>query len=121
MFALAVGRNGKQISEGIIGKNGVFKFDGYCLEMKELPYWVRFSVIKEHGVYVIYTGFLMAVIAVIWRFLFYKRELVGTITKNDSVAVLVVAGKSEFYKSLAVEEFDNLFNRIFSNKGSSVI
>lgn len=117
VFAIAVGRDGKQIAEGTIAKNGAFVFDGYRLEMRELPFWVRFSVIKERGVFIIYFGFLIASIAVIWRFLFFKRELVATIRKNDDGLCLVVAAKSEFYTSLAEEEFDKLFNQICLKKG----
>jgi hypothetical protein len=109
VFAIAVGRKGKEIAEGTIEKNGSFAFEGYHLIMKELPFWVRFSVIKEHGVSVIYTGFFLACVAVIWRFLFYKREIIGKIRENEGRLCLEIAGRSEFYKSLAADEFAKLF------------
>jgi len=77
-----------------------------------MPFWVRFYVIKERGVSILYTGFAIACLAVIWRLLFYRREIVGAVREQDGVRCLVVAGRSEYYKSLAEDEFVKLFSGI---------
>jgi hypothetical protein len=106
-------RDGNKISEGTIPRNGAMEFAGYRLEMQDLRYWVRFSVIKELGVPIIYAGFALASLAVIWRFLFYRREIVGAVREVDGKRHLVVAARSEFYKSLAEDEFTQLFEKLF--------
>jgi len=111
-FSIIVERDGKKVGEGIVPKNGSMEFDGNRLEMRELPFWVRFYVIKERGVSILYTGFIIACCAVIWRLLFYRREIVGVIREEAGERRLVVAAKSEFYKKLAEDEFDKMFGEI---------
>lgn len=121
VFQIAVGRDGKKIAEGTIAKNGSFAFDGNRLELRELPFWVRFSVIKEHGIFIVYAGFFLACVAVVWRFLFFKREIVGAVREKEGRRRLVVAGRSEFYKSLAEDEFTTLFHNVCPQPGRSDI
>jgi len=80
--------------------------------MRDMPFWVRFYVIKQRGISILYAGFLLASIGVIWRLLFYRRELVGSVRQQDGGCCLVVAARSEYYKSLAEDEFDKMFGEI---------
>lgn len=111
-FSIVVERDGKKVGEGIVPKNGTMEFDGNRLEMRELPFWVRFYVIKERGVSILYAGLAIACIAIIWRLLFYRREIVGAIRDEEGERRLVVAARSEFYKSLAEDEFEKLFGEM---------
>jgi hypothetical protein len=117
VFSISVGRDGKKIEEGTIARNGVMKFAGYSLEMPETPFWVRFSVIKEHGIAIVYAGFAMASIAAIWRLLFFKREIVGVVREEKGERLLVLAARSEYYKSLAEDEFRKLISQMFEKSG----
>lgn len=112
MFFIAVERDGKKIAEGLVPKNGTLEFAGYRLEMRDMPFWVRFYVVKQRGLSILYAGFAIATIGVIWRLLFYRREIVGAVREQDGVRCLVVAGRSEYYKSLAEDEFTKLFSDI---------
>jgi hypothetical protein len=112
MFFIAVEQGGNKIAEGLVPKNGALEFAGYRLEMRDMPFWVRFYVVKQRGLSILYAGFALATIGVIWRLLFYRREIVGAVREQDGVRFLVVAGRSEYYKSLAEDEFVKLFNGI---------
>lgn len=112
VFVISVEQGGNKIADGIIPKNGALSFDGHRLEMLQMPYWVRFSVIKEHGIPLLYTGFAIASVAIVWRFLFYRREIIGAVRRENGGLRLFVAGRSEFYKSLAEDEFTALFNEV---------
>lgn len=116
-FFIVAERDGRKVAEGVVPKNGVLELGGNRLEMKELRYWVRFYVITQRGLPILYLGFAIACIGVIWRMIFYKRELVGAVREGAQGGVLVVAGRSEYYKSLAEDEFDKLFNKITGAKG----
>ena len=116
VFFIAVERDGKKIAEGLVPKNGSLEFAGYRLEMREMPFWVRFYVVKQRGVSILYAGFALATIGVIWRLLFYRREIIGAVREQNGVRCLVVAGRSEYYKSLAEDEFVKLFSAV-SHKG----
>jgi cytochrome c biogenesis protein ResB len=112
VFKIVVERDKKKVVEGNVAKNGVLAFNGYRLEMHEMPFWVRFYVIKERGLSILYAGFAIASMAVIWRLIFFRRELVGVVREVDGARRLVVAGRAEYYKSLAEDEFAKLFNGI---------
>ena len=115
-FFIVVEHNGEKIGEGTITNNGVLEFNGHRLELQEMPFWVRFYVIKERGVSILYTGFIIACCAVIWRLLFFRREIVGAVREENGVRHLVVAAKSEFYKNLAEDEFTKLFDDIVGHQ-----
>lgn len=112
MFFFAVEQDGKKVAEGLVPKNGALEFAGYRLEMRDMPFWVRFYVVKQRGLSILYAGFAIATIGVIWRLLFFRREIVGSVREQDGVRCLEVAGRSEYYKSLAEDEFVKLFSEI---------
>ncbi len=117
VFFIAVERDGKKVAEGLVPKNGTLEFDGKRLEMQELRYWVRFYVITQRGLSILYLGFAVACIAVVWRMIFYKREIVGAVRESEGERLLVVAGRSEYYKDLAEDEFNKLFCKITGKSG----
>ncbi len=111
-FYISVEKEGKKIADGLVPKSGVLEFAGNRLEMQELRYWVRFYVIAQRGLPILYLGFAVACIAIIWRMIFFKREILGAVREKDGERCLVVAGRSEYYKSLAEDEFAKLFRKI---------
>ena len=111
-FFLVAEKNGRKVGEALVPKNGVFEFAGNRLEMPELRYWVRLYVISQHGLPILYLGFAVACIAVIWRMVFYKREVVGAVRELDGGRCLELACRSEYYKSLAEDEFTKLFGKV---------
>ena len=116
VFFISVEQYGKKIAEGLVPKNGSLDFAGHRLEMRDMPFWVRFYVIKQRGLAILYAGFAIATVGVIWRLLFFRREIVGAVREQDGVRTLVVAGRSEYYKSLAEDEFAKLFSEIVGEK-----
>ncbi len=114
VFALAIEKDKKKVADVILPRNGSVEFDGKRMEMRETPYWVRFVVMKEHGIPILYTGFFIASLAVIWRLLWFRREIVGRVREDESGGVLEIAGRSEFYKALAEDEFTKMFEKMMS-------
>jgi hypothetical protein len=115
-FMLAIEKDKKKISEELLPNKGSIEFDGKRLEMREMPFWVRFVVMKEHGIPILYTGFAIASLAVIWRLLWYRREVVGRLRDENGKLVLDIAARSEFYKSLAEDEFTHLFTKLIAQR-----
>ncbi len=112
IFFISVERDGKKLGEGLVPKNGSLLFAGYRLEMRDMPFWVRFYVVKQRGLSILYLGFALATVGVIWRLLFYKREILGAVRETDGAPSLLIAGRSEYYKKLAEDEFLELFEKI---------
>jgi hypothetical protein len=119
-FSVVVSKEGQTVAEGMLPRNGVLAFSGNQLEMREMRYWVRFSVIKELGVPIIYAGFAIASLAIIWRLLMFRREIVGVVRNDAGENLLEVAANSEYYKSLAEDEFNKLFEDLFAGSGRKI-
>ena len=112
VFTITIEKNGKIIGEGVMPKRGTIEFAGCRLVMRELPYWVRFYVLKEQGIFLVYTGFAIASIAVIWRLLLFRREIVGSVGIKNGECYLMIAARAEYYKSLAEDEFKKTFSEL---------
>ena len=112
VFVITVEKDGRKFAEAAVPKNGSMEFAGYRLEMRDMPFWVRFYVVRQRGLSILYAGFLIATIGVIWRLLFYRREILGAVRDENGQRCLIVAGRSEYYKSLAEDEFVALFEGI---------
>lgn len=106
---LKVLRNDQLVSEGTVQPGGRLAIGNELLELREIPFWVGFAVIEEHGLPVLYGGFLLGVVALCWRFGAYRRELVGRWQKAGS---LVVSGRADFYRALTAEEYETMFRRM---------
>lgn len=119
VFFISAEQDGKKAGEGLVPKNGSLEFSGHRLEMRDMPFWVRFFVVKQRGLSILYAGFAIATIGVIWRLLFYRREIVGAVREIDGARSLVVAGRSEYYKSLAEDEFVKLFTEVAEGRKRS--
>ncbi len=117
VFVITAERNGRKFAEASLPKNGAMTFDGYRLELRDMPFWVRFYVVKQRGLSILYTGFLLASIGVIWRLIFFKREIIGAVREKNGERCLVIAGRSEYYKSLAEDEFNTLLEGIVGKQG----
>lgn len=87
--------------------------DGITYEFKQFSFWVRLTVVSEHGVPLVYIGFLIACSGLLWRLGFYRREIAGMLTvADDGDCKLELAFRSEFYRALAEEEFEQLQRRL---------
>jgi hypothetical protein len=85
------------------------------LILAKQSFWVRFTVVSEHGVFLVYAGFLLACTGLLWRLGFYRRELAGALGPgNDGTTMLELAFRSEFYRALGEEEFSALQQQLKS-------
>lgn len=119
VFILDIEKDKKSVGEVMLTDAKPAEFDGKRLEIRENPFWVRFIVMKEHGIPILYTGFVIASLAVVWRFIWYRREILGKVRNENGSLVVVLLGRSEFYKSLAKDEFSRFFGKLFTQKGES--
>jgi len=108
---LKVLRGEQLLSEGTLQPGQALDVGGERLELREIPFWVGFAVIEEHGIPILYGGFMLGLVALCWRFGAYRRELVGRWLGDGSVDL---AGRADFYRALTIEEFDALFRRLES-------
>lgn len=116
-FRLVISKDKRTVAEKTVRPKESVEFDGYRLSLEELPYWVRFLVVKELGLEIVYAGFVIATIALVWRLIFYRRELVGAAAMANGKTILRLAGRAEFYRALAEEEFHETVAAVLKKLG----
>jgi cytochrome c biogenesis protein ResB len=100
-FFISVIKDGEVLNEMTIKPGESIEFDSFRLIFSDLDYWVKFYVGKEHGLGILYTGFVLMILALIVRFVFFRRDIYGLIRGGS----LHIGGKGEFYQTLFEEEF----------------
>lgn len=111
-FHLEVSRDGRRVAEGTVHPGEAVPVDGIVIGFKEQSFWVRFLVTKEYGQEAIYAGFLLALAALIWRLVYYRRELSGEVQESDGKRTLQLSARGDFYQALARDEFDRTVQRL---------
>ncbi len=109
-FDISVFKDDLFITHKIIKKGEYIEFNNHRLFFEDLNYWVKFYVGKEHGLGILYAGFTLMVLALIIRFLFYRRDIKGVIEQNR----LYISGRGEFYPALFEDEFKTITNKLKS-------
>lgn len=107
-FNIAVIKDGRLLTLKTIKLGEYIEFDHYRLIFSDLTYWVKFYVVKEYGLGIVYTGFTLIIVALILRFLFFRRDIKGII-ENGS---LHIGGRGEFYPEIFEDEFKVLVEGI---------
>lgn len=111
-FHLEVSREGKVVASGTVHPGEAVLLDnGLRLGFKEQNFWVRFLVTKEYGREFIYAGFLVALAALVWRLVYYRREITGIVRESDGKCVLELNARGDFYQALAKDEFNRTIAR----------
>jgi hypothetical protein len=82
------------------------------LHIPELRYWVRFIVVKEKGLSIVYSGFFIITLALVIRLLFYRREIRGYVKEDADGIRLYIGGRSEFYRTLFEDEFREIIKEL---------
>lgn len=76
----------------------------WTLKLDELRYWVKLRLVHEHGGLLLVVGFLMAVVGLVWRMWWFRRE-VGVVW--DDARVSLVA-KVEYFPRAFRDELETL-------------
>lgn len=105
-FHLEAARGGVRLAGRTVRLGEAMEFDGYRLTFREQTFWVRLLVVKEYGQEFIYAGFVLALVALVWRLIYYRRELTGVVRVADGKSSLRLSARADFYQALAKDEFD---------------
>jgi hypothetical protein len=74
------------------------------LVLEEIRYWVGMTVVSERGGGLLITGFVVGIVGVIWRLLWYRREV--ALTWDDREFHIV--GRSEYFTGRFQEELRSI-------------
>ncbi len=114
---LEISRGGRRLAAGTVRPGEALQVEGVALGFKEQGFWVRLLVTKEYGREFIYAGFLLALVALVWRLVYYRRELDGVVQEVEGRRVLQLGARADFYRALARDEFDRTVQRLAACQG----
>ncbi|MEW5706606.1 MAG: cytochrome c biogenesis protein ResB [Actinomycetota bacterium] len=60
---------GKEHIKGLLKMGETLKGDTISITLKDMKYWVKFTVVKDQGIRIVYAGFLLAAVSITWRLL----------------------------------------------------
>ena len=78
------------------------------LVLEDFRYWVDIKVISERGGGLLITGFVIGILGLVWRLLWYRREV--AITWDEERFRLV--GRSEYFSKRFRDELEGVFSML---------
>jgi len=96
----------QKVREGLLSIRQSMAFDGLSISFEDVRYWVEFYVVREYGSYTLSAGFLIGVVGLIMRLLFYQKSLRIFVEEQTGGARVYIDGKSEYYPYSFRDELD---------------
>jgi cytochrome c biogenesis protein ResB len=92
------------VFDGELSPGEAAEFDGGRLVLQELRYWVGMTVVSERGGGVLIAGFTLGIIGLIWRLLWYRREVAVTWDERE----IRLVGRSEYFSGRFQDELKTI-------------
>jgi cytochrome c biogenesis protein ResB len=105
---LQVTEGEREVFRGALLPGEVASWDGGRLVLEEIRYWAGFQVVEERGGAVLIFGFVLAVVGLTWRLLWYRRTV--AVVWDDQEVRLV--GKGEYYRGHFKKELEGIFDSL---------
>jgi len=90
----------KPVFSGLIRPGEPARFDGYSLAFPEIRYWAQFLIVRDYGIPILFAGFVVAILGLLWRLVFSRREMVAWIVNRGGSSELHWVEKSDYYPHL---------------------
>jgi hypothetical protein len=90
----------RELFLGRLARGEVAEWEGGRLVLEEIRYWVAFQVVSERGGGLLIAGFTLGILGLIWRLLWYRREV--ALTWDDREFRLT--GRGEYFSQRFHEE-----------------
>ena len=95
-FFVKVYRGRIPVFSGFIRLGEEVRFENLRLSFPEFRYWGDFRIVKDPGLAFVWTAFVFFVLGLVWRLLFYRREIAVIIESGKGT----IYGNSDYYPSL---------------------
>ena len=114
---LRVADGESELFSGALRPGQTASWPGGRLVLEEIRYWAGIQVVEERGGGLLITGFLLAVVGLIWRLLWYRREL--AVAWDDRQVRM--AGRGEYYRGHFRHELEKIFHSLLETPDSGRI
>jgi len=103
-LGLMVTQDSQVVFDGELRPGEAAPLENGRLVLEEVRYWVGVTVVSERGGGLLITGFVVGIVGVIWRLLWYRREVALTWDDRD----LHLVGRSEYFTGRFQEELRSI-------------
>jgi hypothetical protein len=110
---LMVTRDSRVVFDGELRPGQAASLGEGRIVLEEIRYWVGITVVSERGGGVLITGFVVGVVGVIWRLLWYRREVALTWDERE----LQLIGRSEYFSGRFREELRSIHDTLARGSG----
>jgi cytochrome c biogenesis protein ResB len=105
--------NGELAFDGELRPGEAVELEQGRLVLEEFRYWIDLKVISERGGGLLITGFVIGILGLVWRLLWYRREV--AITWDEEMFRLV--GRSEYFSKRFRDELEGVFSMLREPQG----
>lgn len=106
-YAVRIVRNKVPVYSGLLGLNEEAYFDGLALSFPEIRYNGTFHIVKDPGFLLIWIAFILMAAGLIWKLLFYRREVVVSATA-EGIDLIV---NCDYYPYIYMSRFASALGR----------
>jgi hypothetical protein len=100
--------SGELVFDGELQPGEAVELEQGRLVLEDFRYWIDIKIISERGGGLLITGFVIGILGLVWRLLWYRREV--AITWDDEMLRLV--GRSEYFSKRFREELEAVFSML---------
>ncbi|MHB1418943.1 MAG: cytochrome c biogenesis protein ResB [Bacillota bacterium] len=114
-LTLKVKRDREKVFQGKLPLQGKVRFDNYTLSFDNYRDWYGLTVVKDWGIPVVFTGFLILIMGAAMIYLLVPRDIAVHLVKQEQRLVLTIHGRTGKYHHLFEEELQHLKNNLQNN------
>lgn len=103
-LSVRVTRQGETLYSGPLRPGQSVRIGEHQLTLEAVHYWAGLRLVRERGGATLILGFLMMVVGLVWRMVWYRRELGLTWDETH----LVLSGYCEFFPTQFREELESI-------------
>jgi hypothetical protein len=107
-LTVSVMREDEVLFEGELRPGEAASWDEGRLVLEEIRYWAGIQVVEERGGGILILGFLVGVAGLVWRLVWYRREV--AVVWDESEVRLV--GKGEYYRGHFRHELEEILTDV---------
>jgi len=96
------------VFDGELSPGQAAEFEGGRLVLQEFRYWVGTTVVSERGGGILIAGFTLGIIGLIWRLLWYRREVAVTWDERE----IRLVGRSEYFSGRFQDELKTILHTL---------
>ncbi len=112
-YGLRILRGRLPVYTGIVRQGEWADFDGMRISFPTFARWGDFKIVNNPGALYIWIAFIMMGVGLVWKLLFYRREL---LLRQDGVGSVWLAGHFDYYPKLNANWLENVAEK-FGEKG----